>query len=262
MLNTSSRSLKNPRDSMTSPSIPMAPFVLGAAFLAATSAAWAWFNIAPKRFPTSFQFRPRPEIPGWSYVPEPVSEQARDILATTNLFNGTYTNAEGGRVTVFLGTWDANNPKQMSVVGHTPDVCWVGAGWEPIAGGHPDKLQVAFGTNSIPFEARTFLTPDKRSRELTLWCTLVSGQAFEEEGRFELPDRFKQASGKERQGPGARHNLKSRLTKVLTQRVPGSGSKQFIRFSTSSNGDVANRFRFMETFGSQWLDLHVSHSTN
>ena len=245
----------------TPSSTVFAPFVIGAAFLGATGAAWAWYNVSPQQFPVRYQFTPRPEIPGWTFVPEPISQDARDILATTNLFNGTYTNAQGGRVTVFLGTWDANNPKQMSVVAHTPDVCWVGAGWDPVAGGHPDKLAIGFRTNSIAFEARTFLTPDKRSRELTAWCTLVSGQVFEEEKRFELPEEAKKAIGRERQAPGSRHNLKSRLARVIEQRIPGTGEKQFVRFSVPSNGNPAASFDLMGKFGTQWLDLHVVTSS-
>jgi hypothetical protein len=243
---------------MTKSPLPIAPFLIGVAFLGATGAAWAWYNISPKQFPVSYRFSPRPDVPGWKFVPETISAQARDILATTNLFSGTYSNPKGDTVTVFLGTWDANNPKQMSVVAHTPDVCWVGAGWEPVAGGHPDKLNIGFGTNAIPFEARTFLTPDKRSRELTAWCTLVSGQLFEEEKRFEMPEAVRAASPTERQGPGSRHALKSKLTKVIKERIPGSGSKQFVRFSTSSNGNPSASFDLMAKFGSQWLDLHAA----
>lgn len=243
---------------MKLPSSSVASLAIFAAFLGATGAAWAWFNLAPKQFPVSYHLQPRPTVPGWTFVPEPVSEQARDILATTNLFNGTYTNSRGDRVTVFLGTWDANNPKQMSVVGHTPDVCWVGAGWEPVSGGHPDKVNIRFGTNSIPFEARTFLTPDKRSRELTAWCTLVSGQLFEEDTRFELPNEARVGGVQERQATGARHTLKSKLLKSITQRIPGTGSKQFARFSVSANGSSNGGFDLMQSFGAQWINLHVS----
>jgi hypothetical protein len=245
-------------DLMRKSPVPIAPFLIGAAFLGANGAAWGWYNLSPKQFPVSYRFMPRHEVQGWRFLPEPISAQAQEILATTNLFSGTYSNARGDRVTVFLGTWDANNPKQMSVVGHTPDVCWVGAGWEPVAGGHPDKLHVAFGTISIPFEARTFLTPDKHSRELTAWCTLVSGQLFEEEKRFELPDNAKKASPMERQGPAARHTLKSKLTKVISQRIPGNGSKQFVRFSTSSKGSPSASFDLMADFGTRWLELQAT----
>lgn len=242
---------------MTTPRTSLPPFLLGATFFLATGAAWCWYNVSPKQFPVSYRFQARIVVPGWTFVPEPVSEQARDILATTNLFNGNYTNARGDRVTVFIGTWDANNPQQMAVVGHTPDICWVGAGWEPIAGGHPDKINLQLGTNSLPFEARTFLTPDKRSRELAAWCVLVSGQVFEEDKRFEIPEQGSVRSAQNLQKRLDRRTLKSKLAKVF-QRIPATGAKQFIRFSTSANGSPATSLDLMQTFGAQWLDLQVS----
>ena len=219
---------------MTSRPSSVPTWALLALFLASTGGAWAWFNVMPKQFPVSYAFRPRPEVPGWTFKPEPVSEQAQEILATTNLFNGVFTNASGERITVFVGTWDANNPKQMAVVGHTPDVCWVGAGWTPVQGRHPDKLPLYFGTNTMPFEARTFMTPDRRSEELTVWCTLVSGQIYEETSRFSLPDAAKNLTGRERQAYGARHGLKGKLMKAIGDRIPGTGSKQFVRLDRKS----------------------------
>ena len=70
--------------------LPIAPFLIGAAFLGATGAAWGWYNISPQQFHVSYHFTPRRDVPGWKFVPEPVSAQAREVLATTNLFSGTY----------------------------------------------------------------------------------------------------------------------------------------------------------------------------
>lgn len=227
-------------------------------FFAATGGAWAWYHVAPKQFPVSYHFRPQSEVSGWKFRPEPVAEQAVEILATTNLFNGTFYNERGERVTVFVGTWDANNPKQLAVVGHTPDVCWVGAGWQPVAGGHPDKLPLHFGAHTIPFEARTFLTPDRRSRELTVWCTLVSGQIYEETSRFELPSAAPTGSVAERQAFGARHTLKSKLLKAIGDRIPGDGTKQFVRFSTAAGSDWSASYALLGRFGEHWLQLETT----
>jgi len=254
----SSAAIPKAMNNLTRPSSSLPSWILGVLFLFATGGAWAWFHVSPKQFPVSYAFHPKSDVPGWTFKAEPVPEQAQEILATTNLFNGVFTNASGHRITVFVGTLDANNPKQMAVVGHTPDVCWVGAGWEPVSGDHPDKLQLRIGTNSLPFEARTFLTPDKRSRELTAWCTLVSGQLFEEDKRFELPEEAKSGSRMERQAPGARHTLKSKLTTTISRRIAGNGAKQFVRFSTSADGSPETSFNLMQSFGAQWLDLHVS----
>lgn len=227
-------------------------------FFAATGGAWAWYHVAPKQFPVSYRFDPQPEVSGWKFRREPVAEQAVEILATTNLFNGTFHNEQGERVTVFVGTWDANNPKQLAVVGHTPDVCWVGAGWQPVSGGHPDKLPLHFGAHTIPFEARTFLTPDRRSRELTVWCTFVSGQIYEETSRFDPREKATEKSRTELMAFGARHTLKSKLFKAIGDRIPGTGSKQFVRFSTAAGSDWSASYALLGRFGEHWLQLEAT----
>lgn len=229
-------------------------------FFGATGGAWAWYHVAPKRFAVSYRFAATNAVSGWTFRPEPVAEQAVEILATTNLFNGTFYTERGERVTVFMGTWDANNPKQLSVVGHTPDVCWVGAGWKPVVAGHPEKLPLRYGTNTIPFEARTFLTPDGRSRELTVWCTLVSGQLFEETARFELKDEKAGASRLELRDSGARHTVKSKFLKAVGDRIPGDGTKQFVRFSTSAGSDWSASYALLGRFGERWLQLEAAPS--
>ena len=232
--------------------------LLGLLFAGATGGAWSWYHVAPKQVAISYRFAVTNAVPGWTFRPEPVAEQAVEILATTNLFNGTFYTERGERVTVFMGTWDADNPKQLSVVGHTPDVCWVGAGWKPVGAGHPDKLPLRFGTNTIPFEARTFLTPDGRSRELTVWCTLVSGQLFEETARFELTEETAGKSAEELKTLGARHTLKSKFMKAVGERIPGNGTKQFVRFSTSAGSDWSASYALLGRFGERWLQLEVS----
>jgi hypothetical protein len=232
--------------------------LLALLFAGATGGAWSWYHVAPKQVAISYRFAVTNAVPGWTFRPEPVAEQAVEILATTNLFNGTFFTERGERVTVFMGTWDADNPKQLSVVGHTPDVCWVGAGWKPVGAGHPDKLPLRYGTNTIPFEARTFLTPDGRSRELTVWCTLVSGQLFEETARFELTEETAGKSAEELKTLGARHTLKSKFMKAVGERIPGNGTKQFVRFSTSAGSDWSASYALLGRFGERWLQLEVS----
>lgn len=56
---------------------------------------------------------------------------------------------------------------------------------------------------------------------------------------------------------GARHTLKEKLVKVVSDRIPGTGSKQFIRFSTSSSAGNNASFDFMGAFATKWLDLDV-----
>ena len=229
-------------------------------FFGATGGAWAWYHVAPKRFAVSYRFEATNAMSGWTFRPESLADQAVEILATTNLFNGTFYTERGERVTVFMGTWDANNPQQLSVVAHTPEICWVGAGWKAVAAGHPEKLPLRYGTNTIPFEARTFLTPDGRSRELTVWCTLVSGQVYEEAPREVQGSKPSSSNRNELQASGARRNLKSKFLKAVGERIPGDGTKQFVRFSTSAGSDWSASYALLGRFGERWLQLEAAPS--
>ena len=227
-------------------------------FLLATGGAWAWYNIKPRQFPVSYVFRATNHITGHYFKPEPVGEEAVQVLATTNLFNGSFIGPTAERFTTFMGTWDAANAKQMGVVGHTPDVCWVGSGWTPVSVGHPDKLDLEFNGVKIPFEVRTFRPPVGEHLELTVWCTLISGQVFSENDRFVLgadAPEDRQA----RQAQASRHLLRSNMLRVIRDRIPGNGSKQFVRFSTGLEGDWPAALERLRQFGQRWLELQVTH---
>jgi len=229
--------------------------VLALLFFGATGGAWAWYHVAPKQFPVSYRFVAREKVPGWTFKPEAVSREVTDVLATTNLVNGTYQSVSGRRITAFMGTWDAGNPKQLAVVSHSPDVCWVGAGWKPVPVDHPDKLTIDFGTDVLPFEARTFEAPGGRHRELTVWCTLVSGQVYEEQGRFLIQPGQADQSLLALKAAGARQLRRTQLIKAVRDRIPGDGTKQFVRFSIEMPGDWRPALEELRTFGRAWLEL-------
>jgi hypothetical protein len=229
--------------------------ILCGLFLLATGGAWAWYHVAPKQFPVSYRFTPTHTIPGWSFQSEPISRDATELLATTNLFNGTFISRSGRKVTAFMGTWDAGNPKQLAVVSHSPDVCWVGAGWKPVAVDHPEKVFIDFGNHTIPFEVRTFEAPGGGHRELTLWCTLVSGQIYEESGRFLIRKEDESLPTQSLKAAGARHSLRTKLVKAIVDRIPGDGTKQFVRFSIPLRGDWQSALEDLQNFARDWLQL-------
>ena len=228
-------------------------------FFAATGGAWAWYHVAPRTFPVAYSFKARSEIAGFKFEPEPLSGNAIEVLATTNLFNGAFTGQGGRRYLAFMGTWDGQDSKQLSVVGHTPDICWIGTGWTHVPMELPDKMNLQFGFDIIPFEVRVFKAPQGNHLELTVWATLVSGQLYEEVGRFNLPDSAPQA-WKARSAFGARHVLKGQLFKAIRDRIPGTGSKQFVRFSTPLKGNLNAAIEELRRFGEQWLELKAEQN--
>lgn len=233
--------------------------ILTGCFLLAVGGAWAWYHVSPRQFPVSYAFRPVSRPLGYYFKPEPVSADATELLATTNLVNGSFIGPSAERVTAFMGTWDGADARQATVVGHTPDVCWVGVGWTPVSLGHPEKLELEFQGTKIPFELRTFRDPGGSHLELAVWCTLISGQVFSESERFALGEGV-QKDVQERQMQGARHLFRSNFLRLVRDRVPGTGAKQFVRFSTSIDGDWHPALDRLRVFGQRWLELQITRA--
>lgn len=232
--------------------------VLTVMFVAAVAGAWAWYHVDPKRFPVSYAFHAVDTIAGYEFKAEPVGDEAVQTLATTNLFNGLFRSASGERFTVFMGTWDAARSKELAVVGHTPDICWVGAGAIAVSVGQPDHVELDLGPASIPFEVRVFqMSPSSKQMELTVWCTLISGQVFAENDRFGSHGLSKTSPGS-RQAEAGRRLARMQLVRAIRERVPGDGSKQFVRFSTSLDGDWKPALERVERFAQRWLQLKIS----
>ena len=232
--------------------------VLTALFVATVFGAWAWYHVAPKRFPVSYTFKAADQISGYEFKTQPIGEEAVQTLATTNLLNGEFRDGGGDRFTVFMGTWDAAKSKELAVVAHTPDICWVGAGAVPVSVGQPDLVELDLGLVKVPFAVRVFqMSPTSKQLELTVWCTLISGQVFAENDRFEL-DGSSKASSESRRAASGRRLAKMQLVRAIRERVPGDGSKQFIRFSTSLEGDWKPTLERVERFAQRWLQLGVS----
>ena len=227
-------------------------------FAAAIAAAWAWFHVGVTPPEKSYVFRTRAEVPGYKFTAVPVGEQAQEILATTNLVNGQFEGPGKDRYTVFAADWAAKGSKQMGVLGHTPEICWVGSGFQLTSLGEPPFMEVLLGGEKIALECRVFRTPDGRSLEMVAWGSLVSGQPLEEGFRFQ-PDREKKSTGSLDQAANSRTRGMNTLVKALASRQPGDGTKQFVRFSTPVTSNWKESFQRMERFAVQWLDLEVQH---
>lgn len=181
---------------------------------------------------------------------------ARDILATTNLFNGVFTAETGRAVTVFAAEWSDRDSRQMSVVQHTPDVCWVGAGWVPAQGGQPDQVSVEVSGRAMTFECRLFQTPGMRQQELVLWSTLVGGQAMvesdrwvaEREGGLDRDTRFVLAG---------RRMAASQFLSNVRHRRRATAHKQFVRLSVPVSGTWQEGLEQLRAFAPAWLDLRT-----
>lgn len=220
-------------------------------FAGMVAGAYAWFHLGSHAEMKRLRLEPQAQVAGYQFAEKQLSPSEQQILASTNAFNGVYQ-GKTGDYSVFLVTWEAG--KNLSVVQHTPDICWVQAGWKSINLGQPKNVKIELGDVSLVFECRSFMSPDGRAKELVVWCTLIGGLPSEEGWRF-------QAEGDVRE-PGAiastdRALAANQFWQSLIRRMPGERSKQFVRFSTELRGDWQTALGELQSFGAQWLRVHV-----
>lgn len=232
--------------------------LLAGLFFGPAAAGWAWFNVAPQRNATSYEIRPRAPVAGFRFEDEPVDSSAIEILQTTNLINGSFIGGLDQRVTVFMGDWREKSARQMSVIQHTPDICWVRNGWNPVKLGQPDTLDVELGGVRIPFECRVYQMPGSAIPELTIWCALASGQVLHEGGQSGAAgeSRYEREAAVRESG---RRRAATTFLGVVKDRIPADGRKQFVRLSAPVRGDWRLAAAELRLFSAQWLELLVSH---
>ena len=153
-------------------------------FLGSSVGSWAWFHVSPQKYPVSYHFHVRQQVAGYEFVPEAVAEEAVEILATTNLFNGRFVREKRDRFTVFAGEWTGRDAREMSVVQHTPDICWVTVGARPVDMGQPSVVEVPLAGEKVAFECRVFNMGHDSIPEMTIWCATATGQVLMDGGRI------------------------------------------------------------------------------
>jgi hypothetical protein len=225
-------------------------------FLLSSVGSWAWFHVSPRVYPTSLHFQLQTNISGFTFTHESVSADAMEILSTTNLYNGSYIRERNERFTVFAGEWIGKSAREMSVIQHTPDICWVAAGAKPVDIGQPETVDIDLNGIKATFECRAFkLTPDSPP-ELTIWCALSSGQIITEGGRFsgDTHDEWERKSV-------LMHFNRIRSMNIflfaLRNRIASDGTKQFVRLSTSLDRDCLSTLERLKAFANKWLEAKL-----
>ncbi len=243
------------------------------AFAGVVAGAWAWFHVAPRQYEASYSLRARAGVPSFTYTNVVLTDAVLEALSISSnlVVNGTFTRTarKSERITVFLATWLAKSAREMSVVQHTPDICWVAAGAVPMSLGQPAQLEVRVGETSFPFECRLFRLGE-RDLELSIWCTLVNGQPQPElavgagSAPRELTNTPTGFEDKSRRADGAaRRQAGSQFLNAIRNRIPGSGQKQFVRLSAPVHGENwATALQSVSEFAGKWLEVEVRRSTH
>jgi Protein of unknown function (DUF3485) len=221
-------------------------------FATAIVGAWSWFHLAPAKSTPRYHLSIQTNIPGWNFEPIPLSQEAVKTLATPNIFNGVYQNQSGERFNVFWADWSAENPREMDVLVHTPDICWTSAGWKEVPSELADSTSIKIGKNPIPFQLRTFVSPSREEQELCIWVTMINGKPFLDQYRFNIPAaatmdfRLGAAAVARQLNLGYFHH-------TILDRSPASNRKQFIRVSTAATSRVELTVQNLRQFVQEWI---------
>jgi len=119
------------------------------------------------------------KLPGWARVEEEIAATPEMKRAVDELLNFddaaffTYTRGED-RVSVYVAYWKPGTMSQRLISVHTPDVCWVGNGWEVRRRESRVSLAARGEKTPPPAEWREMRLADKTER--VLFWHLVGGQ--------------------------------------------------------------------------------------
>lgn len=179
--------------------------------------------------------------PGWRFEPISVDASAEKLLVADKLMNGAFKREGGGGevIRVFGARRFKEDPKEIGLFVHTPDRCWVQAGWG-LGQVDPDHVEVEVHGRRILFERRIFSVPGQR--ELVYFAGLVAGQTlpYRLDHNYSVSRRVVEAGKTNRRMGASRWNdslLWRRLWESFASRRPLLGPKQFLRISTAIDGE-------------------------
>ena len=230
--------------------------------VAGITGAFGWMHFGTTDSAQGMRLETAESVTGYEFTPESLSEFTLEMLLTTNYVNGVFKRAEKPPVTVFAANWMSEG-KGLTVVQHTPDICWVQGGWTYGDLELPSRVELALQHRSdkktilIPFECRLFVSPDRNREELTLWTTILGGVPLAESPSIaadnDLPSFFQH--GKIR-GPITRTKMAARrFTEAVARKTVARGDKQFIRLSITASHDRKGDLDQLQTFASRWLSF-------
>ena len=218
------------------------------------TAVWVrWPRPAPE---DRLFLRARDRIPGYHFQPVALGATVSETLATTNLLNGHFFDARSNRVSVFSAAWQPGQGTGGNVFGHTPEICWVGAGFRTIRAGEPDHLALHLAGRSIPFQCRVLQHPELPTPEITLWAACLDGRW--DDITFGAPTDMSEGT------PtlvafvqGFWRTVTTRwagVRRLFEQPFTQNARKQFLRFSKPLTTDPQRALRELEQFATFWLE--------
>ncbi|HVY69053.1 MAG TPA: exosortase-associated EpsI family protein [Verrucomicrobiae bacterium] len=176
-------------------------------------------------------------LPGWTSHSIPVGKTAEAILAADELNSAELVSPAGALVRVFSAKRYAESGSEIGLFAHTPDRCWVEAGWklEPAV---PEVVELTVHGVPIKFERRVFA--HQQQRELVYFAGLVGGQPlpYRLDHNLSVGARLGRKEAADKTGATLRATdtlFWRRVWDSFASRRALIGPKQFVRISTPVN---------------------------
>jgi hypothetical protein len=229
--------------------------ILGALLVAT---AWAfprvWYNRGGES--NIIWLNESTNLAAWTFQSIPVSKVEESALDADATFSGEFLKARD-RVNVFSAKRYSDDPNEIGLFVHTPDRCWVSAGWklEPAA---PDVTELEVAGLKIQAERRIFRWKSGE-RLLVYFYGLSAGQPLPYRLDHNLSIAYRQLMQSNSQVGAAQARASDkqfwgRVWDCFRDRRLRNGPKQFIRLATPISGsDIASADDRLKKILPQWL---------
>ena len=172
-----------------------------------------------------------------------LSEQDLETLNADKVLNGEFAYYGDVRFSLFNAVWNSGKTK-LKVTHHTPEVCWLGSGWEIVdLGQSPSYTFSTANKEVITMDANVFHNKTTDQTEVVLWSVLLNGVAFESDA--ELRPNAESAAVMDPSTTLRDRSLRSsRMLRInqflssLKSRKNPMGTKQFFRISKEYSNDL------------------------
>lgn len=164
------------------------------------AAAAVWFRIGDKRTETNQAWSINWPTGAAGYREAPSSQVASDMLRYDTAKNVAWQDEAGNRWSFIALRWGPDNKNSFIGRGHTPDLCFTGAGWNLVS--EPALARVTVNGIALHFRRYVFEVGGLTAYAfLTLWDERSSGGRQETPFAYGLSQRLKAAmQGKRHQG--------------------------------------------------------------
>jgi len=123
------------------------------------------------------------ELPDWRITAIPIAESPEIKAAVAELLN--YDDAiqfnyekAGVSVMIYAAYWRPEKMSYRAIQSHTPDQCWIGAGWE-LKERMPASVSYGEGSKSLPVAGRIFQLKGVEMK--VLFCHLLGGRVVQQD---------------------------------------------------------------------------------